>query len=342
MQRKTVAHITIGCAIIIAVLSGIWYFYPPAPGPSGPQDEMTVGLMADESSALVFIAEEKGYFSAEGLNLTVRSYPNGAAAIRGLEDGETNLTLSSEFPLAADIAGGRDILIAGAVDKYYGTDLVARRDRGIATPADLPGKTIGIAKNSIGEFYLGRFLDLHGIRKENVSLVDILPDKVAAGLTGNGSIDAAVTTPLNSYRLMSQPQNRYIAFPIMSGQATFKVVAGNRGWVSGNPRAVARFLNAIRDASRFAAADPEGARAIVVTRTNSSEDYIRSIWPEHQYGLSLDQSLILAMEDETRWMMRNNLTTATAVPDFVDSVDTRGMETADPGAVAIIGRSDRP
>ena len=123
MQKRTLLIIGIACGI--AALAGVGYFIYSGPGPEIPPDDVTVGLLADESSGLVYIAQDQGYFTAHGLNLTFRSYPNGAAAIQAMKKGEVNFTLSSEFPLVAEIVNGQNLLITGSLDKYYGTVIVA-------------------------------------------------------------------------------------------------------------------------------------------------------------------------------------------------------------------------
>jgi len=62
-----------------------------------------------------------------------------------------------------------------------------------------------------------------------------------------------------------------------------------------------------------------------------------TVWQQNQFGLSLDQSLITTMEDEARWMIANNLTNATAVPDFRNYIYTKGLDEVKPGSVHIIG-----
>jgi len=61
-----------------------------------------------------------------------------------------------------------------------------------------------------------------------------------------------------------------------------------------------------------------------------------SVWPENHFFLSLDQSLVLAMEDEGRWMIRNNLTRERSVPDYRNYIYTKGLEEIKPEAVNII------
>jgi len=63
---------------------------------------------------------------------------------------------------------------------------------------------------------------------------------------------------------------------------------------------------------------------------------MQTIWPEHQFSLSLDQSLIAAMEDEARWMIKNNLTREKEIPDFMKFIFMDGLEAVKPEAVNII------
>ena len=82
---------------------------------------------------------------------------------------------------------------------------------------------------------------------------------------------------------------------------------------------------------------PDEAKAILQKRYHYDDEYVARVWPEHQFSLSLDQSLITAMEDEGRWMIKNNLTVREDDTRFQDYIYTRGLEEAKPGSVNIIG-----
>jgi NitT/TauT family transport system substrate-binding protein len=69
---------------------------------------------------------------------------------------------------------------------------------------------------------------------------------------------------------------------------------------------------------------------------NYDADYMGTVWSENQFSLSLDQSLITAMEDEARWMIKNNLTTEKKVPDFMNYIYVDGLKAVKPEAVNII------
>jgi len=69
---------------------------------------------------------------------------------------------------------------------------------------------------------------------------------------------------------------------------------------------------------------------------NFDETYTEIIWPRYQFALSLDQALVLAMEDEARWIIKNNVTTEKKVPDFVNYIYVDGLRAVKPDAVNII------
>ena len=58
--------------------------------------------------------------------------------------------------------------------------------------------------------------------------------------------------------------------------------------------------------------------------------------PQNQFALSLDQSLVAAMEDEARWMITKNLTSEKSVPDFLKYIYMDGLKAVEPEAVRIM------
>ena len=53
---------------------------------------------------------------------------------------------------------------------------------------------------------------------------------------------------------------------------------------------------------------PKEAKSIVQKRLHLDAEHVDRNWQRNIFSLSLDQSLITAMEDEARWMIHNNLT----------------------------------
>ena len=57
--------------------------------------------------------------------------------------------------------------------------------------------------------------------------------------------------------------------------------------------------------------------------------------PNIDYKLSLDKTLLIAMEDEARWHIENDYTEAKEVPNYFDQIYFRAPESVNPDAISI-------
>ena len=89
-------------------------------------------------------------------------------------------------------------------------------------------------------------------------------------------------------------------------------------------------------AESYATNNPSQSKTIIQSQLNYTEGYASEVWQENRFSLSLDQSLLLTMQDEAQWLISNHLTNATSVPNFLNYVYIDGLETVEPNAVTII------
>jgi len=327
------ASLLVVMVVVIAGCTGT------APGTGGqvPPEQVTVAYSPYESTALLWIARDRGFFQENGLNVTLRKYDSGSGSLDGVLRGEADMTIGvTEFPLVRQVFSGTQARALGVVDHGFFTYLVARKDRGIAYPADLRGKKIGTTIGTIAEFHLGRYLALHGMTLHDITLVDVKQPDDWVNAVADGRIDAIATAQPYADAARDRLGANAVVWPVQSHQPLYALVVSTDGWVKGHPDAAARLLRALGQADDFAAANPGGARAIVQKDLDLQPEYMDTVWSQNEFALSLDQSLITTMEDESRWMIRNNLTNATEVPDFRQYLYTDGLDTVKPGSVSII------
>ena len=333
MSRSAVLGIAI-LGILAIAGSLAWYTSSRTPSPGTPET-ITIGTAPVELAGLIYIAEDQGFFPANGLKVTVKNHDSALSAVTGMEAGESDIALSTEYPIAAEMLRSENISVIGCVDKYQTTYLVGMKNRGIRNSTDIAGKKIGVARGSIGEFYLGRFLALRGMNLTDVTRVDLKPAQLVGALT-DGSIDAAIIWNIDPETVEAGFGGNAVIWPAQGGQPTFGIMTGREEWITGHPEAIARFLRSLDEAEAYSASHPDEAERIVQQRLNVTDAYIGTMWPKHRLSLSLDQSLVVAMDDEGRWMIANNLTTGTTPPDFVDHLSTKGLEEVKPGSVYLI------
>lgn len=323
----------VAVVVVIAVIALAWTWGMGLWGRETP-GSVTLGVPPFESSILVFIAEDRELFSGNGLNVTVRSYSSGGESGTGLMNNETDIAFTSEYVALQKMLDGQDIRVIATAARYQSLYLVAPEDAGIATAADLDGTTIGLRRNGPQAFYLGRFLDLHGMSIEDVTLVDMTPPQYGDALA-NGSTDAVVTASMYINPIEERLERGVVRWPVQSNQPGYNIIATRGVWADTHPEEVQRILTSLAQAEEYAIAHPDETKALAQRRLNYTDAEMARIWPEYQISLRLDRALLTALNDEARWMVANNLTTATTVPDLREYVDTTALATVRPDAVSI-------
>lgn len=300
-------------------------------------DSLTIAYSPFESTAMLWIADDQQFFSENGFNVTLRKYDSGVAALDGMMNGEADLVLgANEFPLVGKAFQKAKIRTIGSVAKSEFIYLVGRKDRGIEQVADLQGKRVGTTFRTIAEFHLGRFLELNGLRMQDIIPVDVRTPEEWVSAVVDGDIDAIVTAQPYANSARDRLGANAIMWPAQSHQPLYTQVIATEEWITKHPELIIRFLRSMLQAEDYLIHSPAEAKAIVQRRLNLDAEYMDTVWSQNQYSLSLDQSLILAMEDEARWMIANNLTGETQMPDFLDYLYLDGLLTVKPNAVNII------
>jgi NitT/TauT family transport system substrate-binding protein len=323
--------------VFAVLLVAILYFGGCLSGDGSEQDHpVTVAMEATAVNSLIYIAQALNYFADNGLDVDVDDhYPSGAAATEHMLAGEADISTTAELALVRYAFAGDKVHTLGSIDMFMHMKLISRKDRGIINVRDLEGKRIGVPVRTAADFKLGRFLDLRDIDLSKVTIVDVqAPDAVEA-LIG-GSVDALVTWQPKILDITNRLGDNAVVWEVQNGQPMYCVLITGRKWTENNPQLKIKFMKSLLQAEEYLFENEDRAREIVRKRLGYDDGYMRTIWPEHRFSLRLDQSLILAMEDQARWMIENKLTTKESVPDMLDYIDADGLEAVKPHAVSII------
>ena len=299
-------------------------------------EPITFGTVLLEPSLPLFVAENQNLFVRNGLDVTFKIYDVGLNAATGLVNGEVDMASPvAEYVLVGKIFDHKKIQAIASIDKVDYAFVIGRKDRGIEKVSDLKGKKIGVVRGTILEFQLGRFLELNRVNPADVTLVHgTLPQSASAIV--NGDVDAVMSIPPFTASIQKQLGPNAALWSAQNIQPFYSLVLASNEWIKQHPQTVERFLRAMKQAEEFIIKRPDEAKDILRKKLNFSDEEIARVWSENQFYLSLDQSLILAMEDEARWIVKNNLTTEKTVPNFSDYIYEAGLKAFKPEAVNII------
>jgi ABC-type nitrate/sulfonate/bicarbonate transport system substrate-binding protein len=307
--------------IAVTLIALIVYVTPPRTPPPDQLESITVGAEFSQVNTLLFVAQNMNYFSQNGLNVTIKPYISGAAALGAMVDGDVNIAASSEFTVVAKILADSNISIIGTIDRFLQINIVARTDRGIQNVTNLANKSIGLTPGTSAEYFFGRFLELNQMNHSQVKTVNIQPNHMVEALS-NGTVDAVVTWQPYLYQIHKQMANDIVEWPAQSGQQVYSVLSATTSWITTHNKTVNQFLTALSQAENYLQSNPSDVKNLLMNQLNYTNDYIESVWPDHKFTVTLDQSLVLIMEDEARWLIANNLTNSTSIPNFQNYIYT--------------------
>ncbi len=340
--RKTTKRTFMVLAVVIIILSvtiSLFAYLSTQKPYSGDPQPLTLGVYPSEYNSLVYIAVDKGYFTANGLKVTLKNYTSGSVAIDGLLKGEVDISTGSEFVIARNVMLNANITALGSLSKYLNVYLVARTDRDINTPNDLVGKKIGVSLGTAIQFFLGRYLEVNGLAQNQVSIVNMNFAESPNALS-NGTVDAVATFQPYINQIQSLMAPNVSVWPMQADQYGYFDAICTWNWKNTHSDLIESFLKALTQAENFNVNHKDEAITLVARDLNSNKTYMSSVWSEFQYSVTLDQSFILLMQEEARWLITNNLTNATTIPNFLNYIYVDGLKSVKSGAVNIIGIGD--
>ncbi len=336
MRNKRTFSAILGPALALMVITGYLGHTGCSPQ-AGPPEKIAIGTNLNEMVGLLFIAEKQGFYQAQGLEAVIKEYQTGLAPLKDLEEGRLDLASCAEFALAGEVLAGRAeklrclaVIAAGEVDF-----LIARRDRGITRPEDLRAKTVGVPRKTSAEFFLAGFLTLNNIALGDVTVVDVRPGEMADALAG-GKVDAVLVWAPVTDGIIKKLGNNAVVWPAQGGQNVYRLLVTREEVIRTRGAVLERLLRALDRAADFLERQPEAGKGIIAQRLQVSTADLQSGKAPINYEPFLDQGLLLAMEDQARWLIKNRLTDKSQVPNFLNYIHAEPLSHVDPKAVRLV------
>ena len=267
--RATWLYLVLGFAAFTAVAA---YFLFRHAAPGGP---IRIGYLPIVGDLPVFLANERGFFSAEGLQVRLVELRSGNEAANALLAGQTDvqatLGVTTLLPLA-EKAPGRLKVIYSAVERpgTRSSAIVVRKGSDVQTIASLKGRRIGTYAGLTQLQTLRLILERHMDPARDVQIVQVEPRLQVQALAA-GQYEALFTIepyPTIAVRqgvarmLEGDPRAREIVSPFWAAGTT--VTAEFALQRSGD---LARVRRALERAGQAIAADEKSARGVLTKYT---------------------------------------------------------------------------
>ena len=159
MLKKLIALLT--AALALAACSPARSASEPAAGPdtsnqTSEADTFTVGLtyIPDVQFFPLYVAQQQGYFEAEGLDITLRHHGAQESLLGALQSGEEDVVFAGGDEMAQAASTGVPVVNWATMYQKYPVELIVKADSDIQSWADLEGRAVGLP-GPYGENYYG-------------------------------------------------------------------------------------------------------------------------------------------------------------------------------------------
>ena len=224
MQQGFIAALTV--AIISSVFVGF----------AGAQERVRIGLSSiSATSGSIWVAEEKGLFKKQGVNVEVIIIGGGAArVVSSLIAGEIQFSVGGGDAVIRAALRGADTVLTASPLKTGLQRLMVRPE--IKTPADLRNKKIAVTRfGSASHWVLQLFLRKWGMRTEDIQILQLGSSPAMFASLEKGGVDGAVfTIPTffvaeeRGYRILADPVDLDIYYLQNSFDSTRGYLKRNR------------------------------------------------------------------------------------------------------------------
>ena len=221
--------------------------------------------------SFLYVAQEKGYFAEEGLNLVV-NFPantNDGISLPAAGKADVGIYYLQDAILTA-VEEDVPIVSIGAVAQESLNVVIALKESGIDGPEDLAGKKIGYAGTALSEAQVECMLENAGVSADECELIDVGFDLLTA--TTTGQVDATIGNMVNHEVPQLEEQGIEINyfFPTAFGVPEYYelVFLAGQDAVENNPEKLQKFLRAVEKGFDFMQENPEEALQILLDNQN--------------------------------------------------------------------------
>ncbi len=338
LQEKKKYPFWIGAVfVVLAIAVGTYFFVSQKPGEFRENSEkIRLGISKSFLSIPVYIAKRQGYFAKEGLDVTVKEYSSGKKATQSLFAGEVDISTVADMPVVFNSFKRKDFCIfATFTNSYNFVDIVARKDKGIKTGADLKGKKVGADRGTSSHFFLVVFLIHNQLPISELEMVNIKVVDLPAALKNN-EVDAISVWQPFTQKAKSLLQDNAIELPCPELYRTTFNFAVMKSFAEDNPGILKRFLSAMDKANAFIKNNKEKSQDIIVESFKLDKDAMSAAWDDFHFEISLDQALLIAWDEIARWSIENNFIDKKKIPNYLDFIYLDALEAVKPEAIEII------
>ncbi|MGW5715252.1 ABC transporter substrate-binding protein [Amycolatopsis sp. NPDC003865] len=302
-MRRIVSDVVVVIALLAAVSGCRILGSDDASAPSGgsgvEKSKIRVSIQPLTDLGPFWLAQDAGYFKAEGLDVETVMAASGQASTANVVSGAVDIAFSSYVSLFTAKGSADLLLVSDATSVSPNSNaIVVGPNSPAKTLSGLAGRKVAItAKNTASDVLTKSVMSDHRVPYDSVIWVELPFPQVAAALR-QGRVDAAyVAEPYVT--IAADEADAIPVIDIGSGATQDFPLAGygaTKKWVHDNPRTLAAFQRAMKKATLDAAGDRSKVEPLLVKHAKINET-VAKLLSMPAFGSTLDARRIQRVPD---------------------------------------------
>jgi NitT/TauT family transport system substrate-binding protein len=284
---RSVSYLKCAMIVMVAVVAGSLFSCLAG---AADMKKLTVFIEPDVHYDSVWMADAKGFYKAEGLDVSFKQFPTGMKALSAFTAGEGDIALSGELPALlhwVSVKGDYRLLTVLERDSK-GFVVVAQN--AIKSAADLKGKVIATRVGTTGSWFVSEYLTKNHLSASDVTIKDLTPAIMPTALCRGEIAAFFIWQPFGSRTLEICPDKAHILSDATGYIDGFLVAGARPAWLKtaeGKDIAI-RFLRATMKGKEVADKDFASVAQYAADKYKLSGKATRDEWQTNNRRLGFD------------------------------------------------------
>lgn len=238
-----------------------------------------VGFNAWIGSIAFFVAQEKGFFKEEGLDVQTKSFSAPGDGLAPLIAGnlDAHLSTADSVLTVLDKAPGQ-LKVVYLTDTSAGADAILAKKE-IANIKGMKGKKVAATLGQCNQLLLEKALEKAGLTDKDIELVNMNPDDAGAAFAA-GKVDVAVTWEPWITKISGEKKGHVIFSSKETPNLILDVLAISAGTAKTKSAETKAFLKALNRGYEFVQKSPDDAAAIAAKALEQKPDEVKAMLPK--------------------------------------------------------------
>jgi ABC-type nitrate/sulfonate/bicarbonate transport system substrate-binding protein len=322
--------------IILAIVIAAFMLLQTKMSPAPLLAKVRIAVPIQINSALMIVADRQALFEDAGVAINTQSFELGKDALKSVIDGSADLAVVADTALMFALLEGHQFdILTGISQGRRSLAIVTRNDSNIKGLQDLSGKSVGLSMGTNLTYFLDMMLLTRKVPVKDVHLVNLNTTELISAFK-QGRVDAAVVYQPYLAKLEIELGERIKVFYGEDVYSFRFLLVGKREYIDSHPQEIERILKGLIAAERSIHEHPIAARDLIGKAIKANEKLMIKLFDPQDYRIVLDQAMLLALDDQTRWAIRRGIVNFRPIPNYLDNIRYQNLEAILPSAVKII------